>query len=90
VVRRHVRYIDGRRAIISDDYVDLRLVEGTEFAALENTTREGVLNRRTPPPRHSRGPTGSPYDLRWWRFFQVIRQCFGTLPATVLMAFRAG
>jgi len=40
VVRRHVRYIDGRRAIISDDYVDLRLVEGTEFAAPENTTRE--------------------------------------------------
>jgi hypothetical protein len=56
VVRRHVRY--GRRAIISDDYVDLRLVEGTEFAALENTTREGVLNRRTPPPRHSRGHQG--------------------------------
>ena len=40
VVRRHVRYIDGRRAIISDDYVDLRLVEGTEFAAPDNTTRE--------------------------------------------------
>lgn len=36
-------YIDGRRAIISDDYFDLRLVEGTEFAAPENTTREDTL-----------------------------------------------
>jgi GntR family transcriptional regulator len=43
VVRRHVRYIDGRPATISDDYFDLRLVEGTELAAPEDTTREDIL-----------------------------------------------
>ena len=43
VVRRHVRYIDGSPAIISDDYFDLRLVEGTELAAPEDTTREDIL-----------------------------------------------
>ena len=44
-VRRppHVRYIDGSPAIISDDYFDLRLVEGTELAAPEDTTREDIL-----------------------------------------------
>lgn len=43
VVRRHVRYIDGAPGIISDDYFDLRLVEGTELAAPEDTTREDIL-----------------------------------------------
>jgi GntR family transcriptional regulator len=43
VVRRHIRYIDGAPAIISDDYFDLRLVEGTELAAPEDTTREDIL-----------------------------------------------
>ena len=43
VVRRHVRYIDGSPAIISDDYFDLKLVEGTELAAPEDTTREDIL-----------------------------------------------
>lgn len=43
VVRQHVRYIDGKPAIISDDYFDLRLVEGTELAAPEDTTREDIL-----------------------------------------------
>jgi DNA-binding GntR family transcriptional regulator len=43
VVRRHVRYFDGQPAIISDDYFDLRLVEGTELAAPEDTTREDIL-----------------------------------------------
>jgi DNA-binding GntR family transcriptional regulator len=43
VVRRHVRYIDGQPAIISDDFFDLRLVEGTELAAPEDTTREDIL-----------------------------------------------
>jgi DNA-binding GntR family transcriptional regulator len=40
VVRRHVRYIDGRPAIISDDYFDERIVRGTEP---EDTTRENIL-----------------------------------------------
>jgi DNA-binding GntR family transcriptional regulator len=43
VVRRHVRFIDGEPAIISDDYFDLRIVEGTELAAPEDTTREDIL-----------------------------------------------
>jgi len=43
VVRRHVRYIDGRPAIISDDYFDERIVRGTELAAPEDTTRENIL-----------------------------------------------
>ncbi|MCA1603973.1 MAG: GntR family transcriptional regulator [Acidobacteria bacterium] len=38
VVRRRVRYIDGEPAIISDDYFDLRIVEGTELAEPEDTT----------------------------------------------------
>jgi DNA-binding GntR family transcriptional regulator len=42
-VRRHVRYIDGRPAIISDDYFDERIVQGTELAAPEDTTRENIL-----------------------------------------------
>ncbi len=33
----------GNPAIISDDYFDLRLVEGTELAAPEDTTREDIL-----------------------------------------------
>ncbi|MCA1673724.1 MAG: GntR family transcriptional regulator [Actinobacteria bacterium] len=43
VVRRRVRYIDGEPAIISDDYFDLRIVEGTELAEPEDTTREDIL-----------------------------------------------
>ncbi|MGH3567125.1 MAG: GntR family transcriptional regulator [Pseudonocardia sp.] len=43
VVRRHIRYIDEAPAIISDDYFDLRLVEGTELAAPDDTTREDIL-----------------------------------------------
>ncbi|MGH3611243.1 MAG: GntR family transcriptional regulator [Pseudonocardia sp.] len=43
VVRRHVRYIDGEPAIISDDYFDLRIVEGTELADPQDTTREDIL-----------------------------------------------
>ena len=43
VVRRHVRYIDGRPAIISDDYFDERIVRGTELAEPEDTTRENIL-----------------------------------------------
>jgi GntR family transcriptional regulator len=43
VVRRHVRFIDGTPAIISDDYFDLRLVEGTELAEPKDSTREDVL-----------------------------------------------
>ena len=43
VVRRHVRYIDGRPAIISDDYFDERIVRGTELAQPEDTTRENIL-----------------------------------------------
>jgi len=38
VVRRRVRYIDGEPAIISDDYFDLRIIEGTELAEPEDTT----------------------------------------------------
>ena len=43
VVRRHLRYIDGKPAIISDDYFDERIVRGTELAAPEDTTRENIL-----------------------------------------------
>ena len=38
VVRRHVRYIDGKPAIISDDHFDESIVRGTELAAPEDTT----------------------------------------------------
>src|ERR1022692_4463264 len=43
VVRRHIRYIDGKPAIISDDYFDKRIVRGTELAEPEDTTRENIL-----------------------------------------------
>jgi DNA-binding GntR family transcriptional regulator len=43
VVRRHVRYIDGKPAIISDDYFDEKIVEGTELAEPQDTTRENIL-----------------------------------------------
>jgi GntR family transcriptional regulator len=43
VVRRHIRYIDGKAAIISDDYFDEQIVEGTELAEPEDTTRENIL-----------------------------------------------
>jgi DNA-binding GntR family transcriptional regulator len=43
VVRRHVRYIDGKPAIISDDYFDEQIVQGTELAEPRDTTRENIL-----------------------------------------------
>jgi DNA-binding GntR family transcriptional regulator len=43
VVRRHVRYIDGKPAIISDDYFDEKIVAGTELAEPRDTTRENIL-----------------------------------------------
>jgi DNA-binding GntR family transcriptional regulator len=43
VVRRHVRYIDGKPAIISDDFFDEQIVRGTELAQPEDTTRENIL-----------------------------------------------
>jgi DNA-binding GntR family transcriptional regulator len=43
LVRRHVRYIDGKPAIISDDYFDERIVRGTELAEPQDTTRENIL-----------------------------------------------
>jgi GntR family transcriptional regulator len=43
VVRRHIRYIDGKAAIISDDYFDEQIVRGTELAEPEDTTRENIL-----------------------------------------------
>jgi GntR family transcriptional regulator len=43
IVRRHVRYIDGKPAIISDDYFDEQLVRGTELAGPEDTKRENIL-----------------------------------------------
>ena len=43
IVRRHVRYIDGKPAIISDDYFDERIVRGTELAEPEDTSRENIL-----------------------------------------------
>src|SRR5215471_6329138 len=43
IVRRHVRYIDGKPAIISDDYFDDRIVRGTELAEPEDTSRENIL-----------------------------------------------
>jgi DNA-binding GntR family transcriptional regulator len=53
VVRRHVRYIDGKPAIISDDFFDEKIVRGTELAEPENTTRENIL----PKPDMSRSTT---------------------------------
>ena len=43
VVRRHLRYIDDKPGIISDDYFDEAIVRGTELAAPEDTTREDIL-----------------------------------------------
>jgi DNA-binding GntR family transcriptional regulator len=43
VIRRRVRYIDGKPAIISDDYFDEKIVRGTELALPEDTTRENIL-----------------------------------------------
>jgi DNA-binding GntR family transcriptional regulator len=43
VVRRHVRYIDGKSAIIADDFFDEQIVRGTELAEPEDTTRENIL-----------------------------------------------
>ncbi len=43
VVRRHVRYIDGKPAILSDDYFNEQIVRGTELAEPEDTTREDIL-----------------------------------------------
>jgi DNA-binding GntR family transcriptional regulator len=43
VVRRHLRYIDDKPGIISDDYFDEAVVRGTELAAPEDTTREDIL-----------------------------------------------
>src|ERR1019366_5858667 len=40
----HIRYIDGKPAIISDDYYfDKRIVRGTELAEPADTTREHIL-----------------------------------------------
>jgi len=43
VVRRHVRFIDGKPGITADDYFDEAIVRGTELAAPEDTTREDIL-----------------------------------------------
>jgi DNA-binding GntR family transcriptional regulator len=43
VVRRHVRWVDDRPAIISDDFFDERIVRGTELAEPEDTTRENIM-----------------------------------------------
>ena len=43
VVRRRVRFIDGKPGITSDDYFDEAIVRGTELAAPEDTTREDIL-----------------------------------------------
>jgi DNA-binding GntR family transcriptional regulator len=43
VIRRRVRYIDDKPAIISDDYFDERIVRGTELAEPHDTTRENIL-----------------------------------------------
>ena len=38
-----MRYIDGKPAIISDDYFDERIVRGTELDEPEDTARENIL-----------------------------------------------
>ena len=43
VIRKRVRYIDGKPAIISDDYFDEKIVRGTELAMPQDTTRENIL-----------------------------------------------
>ncbi len=42
-MRRHIRYVDDRQAIISDDFFDEWIVRGTELAEPDNTTRENIL-----------------------------------------------
>jgi GntR family transcriptional regulator len=37
------RGLDGKPAIISDDYFDEKIVQGTELAEPEDTTRENIL-----------------------------------------------
>ena len=43
LVRRHVRDLDDKPAIISDDFFDERIVRGTEPAEPEGTQREDIL-----------------------------------------------
>jgi GntR family transcriptional regulator len=43
VIRRRIRYIDGKPAIISDDYFDERIVRGTERGEPHDTTRKNIL-----------------------------------------------
>ena len=43
VVRRHLRYVDSKPGIISDDYFDEKIVRGTELAASGDTAREDIL-----------------------------------------------
>jgi hypothetical protein len=64
-----VRYIEGKPAIIADDYFDESIVRGTELAGPEDTTREDILAEagygqvydideiitRMPTPRRSAG-----------------------------------
>lgn len=38
-----MRYIDGRPAIISDDFFDQEIVRGTELDIPQDTTRENIL-----------------------------------------------
>ncbi len=42
-MRRHVRFIDGKPGITSDDYFDEAIVRGTDLAAPEDTAREDIL-----------------------------------------------
>jgi GntR family transcriptional regulator len=43
VVRRRIRFIDGKPGITSDDYFDEAIVRGTELAEPEDTPREDIL-----------------------------------------------
>jgi hypothetical protein len=43
VAKPRGHYIDSKPAIISDDYFDEKIVQGTELAEPEDTTRENIL-----------------------------------------------
>jgi GntR family transcriptional regulator len=94
VVRRHIRYIDDRPAIISDDFFDERIVRGTELAAPEDTTREDILKEAGYEQVYdvdeiiTRMPT--PEESNAWRSRRARRLPSTSGPATPALARRCG
>jgi len=86
VIRRRVRYIDDKPAIISDDYFDERIVHGTELAEPHDTTRENILAEAGYEQTYdideiiTRMPT--PTETEDWRYRQEPRSLSTSGPAT--------